>query len=233
MKIFCVLLAVFALAFVSGCIKVDQTFILNADGSGTFDMSYSMSEQTIMQMESMAKMQMDPEGEEEGDIAFDFDEKSMREGLKKFEKDGVVVKSVSTVTKDGWKTMKIKLAFESLKGLSKTEFFEKNSVTIKKNESGDYVFMQKARNEKSGPGGVEMEPAMAQQMAPMLAGMRIVQHIKVPGRIISSNATETKESTASWIFDIDKDPAVFSKMMNLNMRIVFDGKGLDSSKIIF
>jgi len=45
-----------ALLALTGCIKVDQTLTLNADGTGTLALRYGMSEQTLAQLKAMEQM---------------------------------------------------------------------------------------------------------------------------------------------------------------------------------
>ena len=72
---------------------------------------------------------------------------------------------------------------------------------------------------------------MMQQMSAMFAGLRIVTSVVVPTKIIDTNATEVEGDKASWVFDIDEDPAVLSKLDNTRMRVVFAGEGLSLPEV--
>lgn len=214
------IVAAVSIGFV-GCIKVDQTLNINSDGSGSLSMSYSMQESMIQQMEAMAAM----DGEENGDTDFDFDEENVKKELGQLEEHGITVKSVKSEVKDGWRTMNIELEFEDIAQLTKTDFYDEETFRISKNEAGNYVIQTLA--EEMDHADEEMSAAMMQSMAPMFAGMRIAQHINVPGDIVKSNATKVDGQTASWIYDIDEDPTVIQKMQKMTIELEFDGSGVD------
>jgi len=233
-------IAVFAAALtLSGCIKVDQTVSINPDGSGTLDMIYGMSEQTIAQLEAMEQMAagMKEEGTEaESDSPLDFDEAEVREKFAQEKPEGVQLLDVSSESRDGWKYMKVKLAFDDLDSLKNTEFFEDSELTLTKNAEGNYVLVQKLGSDDMGLPGSQTESEGAQgmdekamqAMAAMFAGLRIAMTVAVPGEIIDTNATQVEGNRASWVYDIDKDPQILSKLGGEEeLRLVFSGKGLD------
>jgi hypothetical protein len=51
----------------------------------------------------------------------------------------------------------------------------------------------------------------------------------VPTEILETNATDVDGRSASWVFDIDEDPSVITKLDHLDMRVVFaaDGASID------
>jgi len=233
-------IAVVAAALIlSGCIKVDQTISINPDGSGTLDMIYGMSEQTIAQMEAMEQMAagMKEEGlEAESDSPLDFDEAEVRKKFAEEKPEGVQLLDVSSESREGWKYMKVKLAFDDLDSLKNTEFFEDSELTLTRNAEGNYVLAQKLGPDATGlpgsPAGSEdaqgMDEKAMQAMAAMFAGLRIAMTVAVPGEIIETNATQVEGNRASWVYDIDKDPQILSKLGGQEeLRLVFSGKGLD------
>ncbi|MCG6859815.1 MAG: hypothetical protein LJE70_00780 [Chromatiaceae bacterium] len=248
---------VVAVMALSGCIKVDQTMRIKPDGSGTLDMVYGMSEQTIAQLEAMKQMAtgMQQEGMEvkvESDSPFEFDEAVVRKKFADKKLEGVELLDVSSRSKDGWKFMELKLAFDDLESLKKTDLFEDSGLSITKNAEGNYVLEQKlgsndmgmsgaqagsagepaggaAGEQTSGSaGGQGMDAQMMEGMAAMFAGLRVAMTVMVPGKIIESNATKVDGNRASWIFDIEEDPQVLSKLQSKGqMRLVFSGEGLN------
>ena len=237
-----VLLALLLVASV-GCIKVDQNLTINKDGSGTMAVRYGMAEQTIVQMEAMSEMtknmpQMEGVEEPKDENPFDFNEETIREQFKELEENGVELESVESETEDGWKYMNIKFSFKDLNALAKTDFFKGSSLSLTKNDDGNYVLVQNSGDMTGmNPGGdaemdPEMEKMMLQQMAPMFAGMRIAMTINAPGKIIETNASEKEgDNSASWIYDVDKDPDCILDMQKSDVRIVFDGEGVELPEI--
>lgn len=231
-----ILAAVLAL---SGCIKVDQTLSISPDGSGTLDMRYGMSEQTLAQLEAMEQMaagmkQQGMEVESESDSPLDFDEAQVRKKFADEKYEGIDLLNISSETRDGWRYMQLKLAFDDLDSLKKTDFFKDSGLSITKGADGNYVLVQKPGSDEmdmSGAGGgtgAAMDEKMVQGMAAMFAGLHIEMNVVVPGEVIESNATQVEGNRASWVYDIAEDPQVLTKLNGKEeMRLVFSGKGLD------
>ena len=230
-------LVVLAVALaLGGCVKVEQTLTLKKDGSGTLDMRYGMSEQTIAQMEAMEKMAesmgQEEDAEAESGSPFDFDEAEIREQFETSAPEGVKLVSLDSESVDGWKYMNLKLAFDDLAALRQTEFFSDGAMSLTKNADGNYVLVQSTGAEDAMPptpsdGGDAAAAAMLEQMSAMFAGMRIATTVIAPSEVLESNATETDGRKASWVFDVDEDPAVLTKLKQMNLRMVFKGKGVD------
>ncbi|WP_328987642.1 hypothetical protein [Thiorhodovibrio winogradskyi] len=230
------LVALAVVLVLGGCVKVEQTLTLKKDGSGTLDMRYGMSEQTIAQMEAMEKMaeSMGQEASEDvgGETPFDFDEAEIREQFESDAPEGVELVSLQSESLDGWRYMNLKLAFDDLSALKNTEFFSDGAMSLTKNADGNYVLVQSTGAEDAMPptspdGSDAATAAMMQQMAAMFAGMRIATTVIAPSEIIESNATDMDGRKASWVFDVDEDPTVLSKLQQMNLRMVFKGKGVE------
>ena len=63
-------------------------------------------------------------------------------------------------------------------------------------------------------------------MAQLMEGFRAVIRVRTPGRILETNAPEKTDNSATWTFDLEKDPQALQKIQRLAPRIVFEGKGL-------
>jgi hypothetical protein len=220
----------------AGCVKVDQTITLNKDGSGTLDMRYGMSEQTIAQLEAMQQMSqtMGEDAAMDQESPFEFDEAKVREEFEATKPEGVELVALSSETVDGWKFIDMKIAFDDLAALKRTELFEDSDLSLQRDDDGNYILTQASgpddMTDMGGAGADEgegaMEQQMMQQMAAMFAGLRLETRVVVPTRIIDTNGTVVDEKTASWVFDIDEDPSVLTKLDAMKLRVVFAGKGL-------
>lgn len=211
----------------TGCIKVEQTLSLDANGSGTIEFTYGMAEASLAQMKAMTESMM-AEGEE-GDadtMPFAFDEEDVREQFKEYEPDGVTLLSVKQETRDGWKYTRMKVRFETLAGLGQTGFLADRGFSLLKNAEGNYVFTQAA----SGNGNEGMpdtdDPTVNAAMAEMMKGFRVVVRVQTPSRILETNAPDKTDRSAAWVFDLEEDAQTLKKMQNARLRIVFEGKGL-------
>jgi len=227
----------------AGCIKLDQTLTLNKDGSGTLDIRYGMAEQTIAQLEAMERMSQQDAKDSGTDVdegsPFDFDEAEVREKFEQEKPEGVELVSVGSEVVDGWKYMKMRLSFTDLEALKRTDFFEDSDLSIHRDDDGNYVLMQKTGADDTGigdaPGGEDAEDPMAaammEQMAAMFAGLRISTSVVAPSEILESNATSVDGNKATWVFDIDKDPTVLSKLNGMDLKMVFSGDGVDLPEV--
>jgi hypothetical protein len=233
-------IGIMALALiVAGCVKVDQTITLNKDGSGTLDMRYGMSEQTIAQLEAMQQMSqgMGGEADVEDESPFEFDEAQVREDFESSKPEGIELVSLKSETVGGWKYIDMTISFDDLEALKRTEFFEDSNLSLTRDGEGNYVLTQTSGDDAVGDmgdmggEGEAMQAQMMQQMAAMFAGLCIETSVVVPTRIIDSNATEVAGNKASWVFDIDQDPAVLTKLENTVMRVVFAGEGLSLPEV--
>jgi hypothetical protein len=224
-----------ALVF-AGCVKVDQTLTFDKNGKGTLEMRYGMAEQTIAQLEAMeqmaASMGQTPDEATGDNMPFDFDEARIREEFEAERPEGVELVSLSSETVNGWRYVNMRLSFETLSALSQTELFSDAELSLTKNADGNYVLVQTTGSDDRMPSG-PADPsnpaasAMMEQMAGMFAGMRIVTTVVAPTDVIESNATERNGRQASWVFDVDEDPSALTKLQGTNLRLVFDGKGVE------
>lgn len=217
-----------ALLALAGCIKVDQTLTLSPDGSGTLEMRYGMSEQTLAQLQAME--QMSAQGGQgmsvQPEQPFRFDEAEVREAFEADKPAGVELTALSSEVVDGWKYIDLTVAFDDLRALKRTELFEDSALTITRMGGGDYRLTQRGGgDEMSAPGASEQQ--LMQQMSAMLAGFRIAQTIVAPGEIIESNADAVNGRRATWVFDIVDDPNVISTLAQTNLELVFDGDGVE------
>ncbi len=179
----------------------------------------------------------DVEDAEQDDNAFDFDEEKIRKEFSEIEEEGITLTSVSTEVKDGWKYMNVKFTAKSLDALAETDFFEDANMSLTKDDEGNYVLLQKNSSDMMGGDDnedmtPEMKQMMMQQMLPMLKGMEVKMSVKVPGKIIDTNAKEVNGDIATWAYDVDKDPSFITEMESMDdMRIVFASEGLDLPEI--
>ena len=222
-------LSVFCITLIAGCVKVDQTLTIQPDGSGTLDLVYGMSEQTIAQMKAMTQSMMAEPATNGVSVAmnFDYTESEVRKDFEAYAPYGVTLDSMSTEIRDGWNYRTLKIQFKTLDGLSKTPWFSDRLFSLSKNEAGNYVLVRAAGD---GPMGMapppESDPNVEEMMAGMMKGFRAVIRVKTPGPIIESNAENVSENTAEWIFDLENDAQALEKAQSLTMNMVFNGQGL-------
>ena len=162
-------------------------------------------------------------------MPFDFSDEDVRNDFKEFERDGVVLQSVKTETRDGWKFRRMVIRFKSLHSLAKAGFLADRNISLVKDSQGNYVFTQQvAREGNLPPELAALTGTSADSLfSDMMKGFKAVIRVKTPGRILETNAPEKKDRTAAWTYDLDRDPDALQKAQHASLRIVFDGKGLN------
>ena len=216
---------------VAGCLQVDQHLTLNADGSGSFVLRYGMAQATIDQMAAVSKEAMMLEGltnEVDDASPFDFDEEEIRRDFKSYEAHGVTLRSVKIDNQAGWKYVNLDIAFTNLEGLARTEFIADHALSLRRQPDGSYVLRQAAPAEKLAPedlAGLD-EASIRAMMAEMMKGFRAAMKISVPGKITATTAPTNDGHTASWVYDLDRDPQALERAQKTEIQVAFEGKDL-------
>jgi hypothetical protein len=206
----------------TGCISVEQTISLNADGSGVIELTYGMSQENIARIQDMTA------SESNGPAAtpLTFSEEEIRKDFEAYKPFGVALKSVKTEERGAWKYRTLDISFANLAGLAKTEFVSDRYMSLAKDAQGNYVFTQSATADEgkveAGGAASQTEPALTN----LMKGFKAVMRVKAPGKILDTNAPEKTEDTATWTYDLDKDPQALDKVQRASMRLVFAGQGL-------
>ena len=211
---------------------VEQNLTINPDGSGTLDVTYGMPLETIAQMESLSKEAAAMEGvtnEVETKSLFDFKEEDIRNDFKDYEKQKVFLESVSSTESNGWKFIHLRVKFANLSGLAKTELVADRSLSLVKNEDGSFTFKQavpEGAGELPNMEGVD-QATINQMMVQMMKGFHAALSVHTPGKILETNAEQHDDQSATWEFDLEKDPQALERAQKLNTFVKFDGQGLD------
>jgi hypothetical protein len=226
--------SVFVLALlVAGCIKLDQTLTIKPDASGTLDVNYSISEDAVVQAKAALKLkqQMTMESDrgpadvmdgEIGRVFLNPVEDEIRKEVGKYAKNGLKVDSLKVTTKDGWRTVKMRLSFKDLGSVAKTDFFAENGFTISKDSTGNYVLLREA----SGHNAYLLNPDMMQLLTPIMSGFNVVVNVVVPGKILKTSAHRTSGNTATWSYNFDRAPDALLALQSQQFSIVFESKGV-------
>jgi hypothetical protein len=235
-NLFYKLITCIAIAFLSaGCVKLDQTLVVNKDASGSLDVSYAISEDAIVQAKAAFKLREQMAMEtDKSDVAITDDPLTqaflepnadqIKQEIAKYARNGIKLESLSIKTVQGWRNVKMKLTFKNLANVAKADFFQKNGFSLSKTADGNYALQREASS-----GNINsLSPDMVKLFSPMLAGFNVILNVSVPGKILKTNAYKTspQTNTATWSYDYDKDQNAFSAIQNQAFSIVFDGKGL-------
>lgn len=214
-------LPLLAFALFAGCVQVEQTLSLDANGGGTVTVQYAMSKEALANLEARARAESGDSDGMEG-APFSFDEAQVREDFKEYEPLGITLEEVRSWEEGGNKYIRLAIRFASLADVMKTEFFSDRNVQLKRLADGAYEFRQ------TGAPPEDMTPETMEMMRGLLAGFRAALAVETPGPILETNADEHGERKATWIFDVDKDPEALARAqrMDLWVRFAVDGVSL-------
>jgi hypothetical protein len=238
---FLLLLTLGALALLaSGCVQMNMTSTIEKDGSGTMDMTISLSQVLTESMEELQAMNQD-EGLEDLDEMMDLNRDEMQAKVKDH---GVTIKKMENSVIDGRQTVQISLEFKDIEGMSfaMREFTSEDSGGLAIIDKGDGTYAlrhyeydwppleEEEESEDVSEEPAEMDPEMmGKQMELMgklmssLSELEVVMQITVPGDIVSSNAPIVEGRTSTWRID---QTNMMTAGTSMEPDIVFSAKGL-------
>ncbi len=229
-------------ALLSGCVQMHMDTNITKDGSGTMDMTLSLSQ---VLTEAFAEMGEDGLEDEMEDIdrLMDMEEKEVKKSIKDIDVDLV---DFNQGMVDGRETLQLKLKFKDLENLSLAlrEIMggEEQGMAILDHGDGNFVLrpheynwppLAKDEDEEEAEEAEnpeEMDPEkMQKQMALMgklmgaMGELDVSMKLTVPGDIIESNAPAVEGRTSIWTINSTN---MMSGDSNMEPNIVFSGKGL-------
>jgi hypothetical protein len=216
-------------ALLGGCIRVEETLKIEKDGSGVIDITYGMSDENAARMQELAHTMVSNAegGASTAAMPFGSSEEQIRREFKEYEASGVALKSVSTEARDGWKYRRLVIQFPSLAALAETGFLSDRNLSVSRDESGNYVFCQFSDPNAQTAGLNDLgDPQTEAALKEIMKGFRAVVRIETPGQILETTATDKTDRSATWTFDVDKDPKALERIQTSTLKIVFDGRGV-------
>jgi len=240
---YCVsLLTLVLTVFAVGCIKLDQTLVIKDDASGTFEVTYTISEDAISQTRAALKLreQMTEPGEsategvDERFIAVFLNpaEGGIRREIKKYAGLGIALDKLEIKIRESSRYVHMKLSFKNLANVAKADFFRENGFSLSKNSDGNYVLLREAGNKPENEPTSLLAPDAMKLLTPILAGFNVAVNVSVPGKILKTNAHKSAAYSATWNFNEDRDPNAFTTLQNQRFSITFDGRGLNLPQIV-
>ncbi|MBK6901021.1 MAG: hypothetical protein IPH09_17760 [bacterium] len=226
-------------AALAGCVQIKMATDIAKDGSGTYTMTYSVSqevEQTINEMRALGG-----DMAEQMDEAPDFADFDRDDFTNKIGKHGVKLVDYSNEVRDGRRTVVMKLSYPDLKALSEAmggSFGGSGGgMKITKNGAGDYVLAsyqvqateEAETEEEAAP--EDMNAAMQNAAKSMELMGRLMAHISemsmaiaitLPGDIVESNAHRVEGRTCIWEINANN----MMQAEGMEPHVVFSGKGL-------
>ena len=224
-------------ALLSGCIKASPTLTIKADGSGSLDVNYSISEASINQMKAMTKLKQQmalASGSALSDVDDDFvtlmmdpDEKKIKTRAEKYKYLGISLIKLNINARNGWRFVEIRLTFSAINKLAQADFFPENGFNLTRRHDGSYLLYKPAAKPRDTrvpdaiPDGKELA-----FLAPIMSGFTVNIKFETPGRVIDTNGLVKGLNNAEWKFDFDQNPDALTRLQQQDFRIIFDGKSL-------
>jgi hypothetical protein len=228
-----VALAGLALA-ATGCIKIDSTLDLNANGSGKWHLIYSMPPHMVKQVQNANVLTADLRragGDtnampEPLDIPLLFDEVTLRNRFVPLAAQGITLERLEVKPRGGWTAVDMKVQFTSLEKLLNLPFFADCGATFRRDPDGTgrlaLVAPQLGLEEKVPD---LTPPDVSMSVSPFLRGMLVAVRIGLPGDIRNTNAGQSNGRRATWEWDYERDPLALNRLNKTKMIVIFDGAG--------
>jgi hypothetical protein len=220
----------------AGCIEIQMETELKKDGSGTGEMKLTISPKVTEIMARYEGISDMPETDITHMANLDEDE------LKAVaSKAHVKIKNFKSEVRDGRKTVSFKMEFKTLEDYSWVLGYVMDDTGggfgVFAGEEGQLIFKeamydfsaleadQPVEEELTNPSEETMEKylEMMDVIKGDMAELKFVQVVKVPGKVLETDATETKGRTCTWTLDF---ATMLSDKDSMLPRIVFSSKGV-------
>ncbi len=238
---FAILLWFFTLA---GCVQMHMETVIEKDGSGTFAMSYSMSESVAEAIKELKDMDMPGQNMDDAPSLDDFNQEEIEKACKE---SGVKLQKFERSTLDGKENLEMVIAFKHINDLSdaltSTMNEQGGGFKIFKTSDGNYNLVavepeaqqsepEEEESPSESPQSMEdMDPEMMGKsmeiMGKLMGSMSeldIGMRVTVPGEILRHNAQRVEGNTLIW--EINSSNMMSGDAGSMEPDIVFSGKGV-------
>ena len=190
------ILLAFVAAFLTGCFEMEDTFTVNADGSGNWKFRMTLGPKMVAMKSSGDGFKM------EGDIVSD--EKKLRAAVAKAK--GVRLVSFSETKHDGKITTKGEIEFESIVDLYRIKDFE-GQLNWEFTKVGDRLVAQIRQGILGGSdkGKDPTEQMEWGSVKAMMMGLKVDRTLVLPNEITSANGKEKSGRSGRWVAGIASD----------------------------
>lgn len=204
---------------------MEQTLVIRPDGSGALHARYRVAESTLKAFSPQL-----PSGQGRLEPSVDVDPETLRRDFAEYEEHGVRVVDADSRVEGGIREVNLSLSFQDLAGLSRTPFFARAEISLRRAADGRVTFRQSRRPSAPGePSPLDLsDPHADAALQAWLEGLRAVLKVVVPGPILDTNATESDRHEARWVFDLNQDPDAARRLDQALLLIEFDGRDLKS-----
>ncbi|MFC1497868.1 hypothetical protein ACFLS1_05240 [Verrucomicrobiota bacterium] len=242
MKIIRCIAILIVAVLVCGCVQTDQTLTIKQDGAGSYEVNYMLPEYFITQVKAMfelEKLMAAVSGETnikipEDDYVLTFldpTEERIRQYFLKYQKRGIILESVKIKAWGLLRNVRLKVRFNNLKAVAKTDLFADYGFSLLKQRNGNYILSFEAQDQIDETAESVFSPESGEKSLEFLNGFKFVLRVNVPGMVLQTTAKKRTAYKAMWSYDFDENRNAFSKFRNEKRIIIFDGKNLDLPEI--
>jgi hypothetical protein len=236
------LVATFAVVVASGCVKLEQTLTIEKDGSGEMEIEYSITDQALTQLTAMFNLEKElalAAGEEPPEVdpndltrlMLDPDEDAIRAHFRSYRAKGISFEDLEVDMREGRKHLKMKILFKNLATLAQADFFADHGFSLSRTSEGNYLFERVPPDADGEPPPRITDQETERELTPLLGGFSASYSVKVPGRIIRTNAPRKSLYSAEWAFTFSDDPNAFADFHFKPLGLLFDGENLDLPEV--
>ena len=215
----------------AGCIKLDSTLTVNADGGGKWRLIYSMPVHMVKQVQSAAVLAADMQrasGVSNAipvplDIPMLFDETVLRNRFAMMADQGITLSKLTVNQHGAWPTVDFTVQFDNLEALMKQPFFADLGASYRRDADGTgRLVIQAPRLGVTEQFPDLTDPKVAPVTTPFFASLRVVSRIGVPGTIRNTNAGNSDLRRGTWEWDFEQDSRSLERLNEAKMIVVFD-----------
>ena len=224
----------------AGCIRIEQKLVINSDASGSFEVTYTVPDETTQRIKSMLKLANElseaggetPPPPAEDDftaLLFDPQEAMLRRRIESYAPLGIHLDELEVTPRNAQREVKLTLRFDNIAEVAKADFFANYGFSLVKSSAGDYVFYTRPMTKDKLDSVWQSEDQDAyKMMAPLLGGFHFELEIQTPGTIVkASNPDRQTPVSALWIYDFNSDQMAVANLQRKQMTIVFNSQGLN------
>ena len=218
----------------AGCLQIESTLDIEADGGGKWRLQYAMPTHIIRQMNAARDLAAElaaaggaatNRAVQPQNIPMIFDEAEIKARFAPLAAQEVRLSKLQVREHGGWQHVDLTVRFTRLESLLNAPFFSLCAFSFSR--AGDNTCKLVAEPPRLGGELPDLSDAeVLKRIIPFLNGTRIVCRIGVPGDIRNSNSYLSDIRRATWEWDFDKDSRVIERLDREKMIVVFDGNGV-------
>jgi hypothetical protein len=224
----------------TGCLQLEQVFLLRKDGSGTLEVKYTIPNETSERVQAMLKLTREmsvaarqPVQPMHGDaftrMLFTPQETDISETIKSYNEYGISLERIKVENRNAAYDVEFKVRFEDIAEVAKADFFEHYGLSIAKVANGNFLmYTRPVTDEPLDRAWDANNTDVLSRLTPFLNGFDFKVEFHAPGKILRTNGDQKSAYAALWHFDFVQDPNAVAELQRSRMTVLFDGIGIDN-----